>query len=236
MNVESIQNKAYRLTNTNSSTFLDGNSTNILEELNIQYGHRILDILRTRVDINASITQAKTDLISVTGLSEGDIGYEGEYPFPNDLLRPTRLEIKFDGTNWKKADIYDLNDNTKSEIQQSVVNGNFSTSNPFVRFERDSYFIRPMPTTSVTNGIRVWYEQRQTDLTTDSPTFEQNLHDILAYDLAEQEMIMHAEKYPSNVVAMFYRKKQEVEDRFFAFYKDRFKRNKTIKPKFENYK
>lgn len=235
-NVAALKNKAYRLTNTNATTFLTGVAADSLAELNIQYGHRILDILKARVDVNASVTQAKTNLVSVTGLSEGDVGYEGEYPFPTDLLKPVRMEIQYDGTNWKRCNIYDLNDNSNSEIKQTDVNSSFSTSDPYVRFERDSYFIRPLPTSSVTSGIRVWYEQRQTDLTTDSPTFEANLHDVLAYDIAEQEALMHPEKYTPLWFAKFEQKKADVEKRFLDFYKNRFKRTKTLKPNWNNYK
>lgn len=234
MNVASIQNKAYRLTNTNSTTFLDGNATNVLEELNIQYGHRILDILHARVDINASITEAYGDLVAYAGLSAGEIGYEGEYPFPADLLRPTRVEVKY-GTDWVRCAIYDLNDNDNSEVQADIVNGNFSESSPYVRFERDSYFLRPMPKTSVSKGIRIWYEKRQTDLTTGSPTFEQNLHDILAYDLAEQEYFMHSENYTPQWKNAFDRKKAQVETKFNDFYKNRFKRTNVMRPQYLSY-
>ena len=235
MNVASILSKAYRLTNKSASTFLDGNSTNILEALNTRYGHRILDILRVRVDKNASIEMAKTDLISTVWLSEGDNGYNGEYAFPTDLLKPVRMEISYDGETFVPCEIYDINENYLSETAD--INNGFSKSRPFVRFERDSYFIRPVKETTgnITGGIRIWYEKRQTALTTDSPIFEPNLHDILAYDLAEEEMIMHADKYTDTQYVRFQRDKQAVEDKFNNFFKNRFKRRLRMSSKPENY-
>ena len=234
-NVASILAKAYRLTNKSAATFLDGNSTNILEALNTRYGHRILDILRVRVDKNASIEMAKTDLISASGLSEGDNGYNGEYAFPSDLLKPVRMEISYDGENYRPCEIYDINENHLSETTD--VNVGFDQSRPFVRFERDSYFIRPVKETAgnITGGIRIWYEKRQTALTTDSPIFESNLHDILAYDLAEEEYIMHSEKYSDTQYGRFQRDKEKIEAKFENFYKNRLKHNMRFKSKQENY-
>lgn len=105
---------------------------------------------------------------------------------------------------------------------------------PMVRFERDSYFVRPTKDTAgnITNGIHIWYEGRQTDMTTDSPAFEQNLHDVLSYDLAEMEAIMHPAKYTPDWWISFRIKKTELEGLFTDFYKNRMKR--TLKAKSKN--
>jgi hypothetical protein len=233
-NVASILSRAYRLTNTNSSTLLDGNSTNVLADLNSLYGHRTLKILGVRQDLNYAIEESYTDIKSITGLSAGDNGYNGEYAFPTDLLRPVRIEVSYDGLTWRPCEIYDINENSNSEFDD--VNGSFSTAIPYVRFERDSYFVRPLPTTNVTNGIHIWYEKRQTDMTSGSPDFETNLHDILAYDLAELEILMHPDRYDQNWKSSFYKKKQDAEDDFNTFFKNQFKRNFRLKSKQENYK
>lgn len=231
MNVASIKNKAYRLTNKNSTTFLDGNATNILEELNIQYGHRIMDILKVQVDRNASQTEAVTDLISTSGLAEGSNGYNGEYAFPTDLLKPIRIEVSYDGTTWYPCSFYDVYENNYSEHEEDAITAQFSQYEPYVRFDRDSFFIRPLKTTTgnITSGIHIWYEQRQTDLTSGSPTFESNLHDILAYDLAMQEYLMHTAKYTPDWKNSFDIERARVENRFLEFYKNRFKRSMQLK-------
>lgn len=227
-----IVEKSYRLTNSDSATFLDGNSTNIYKDLNTAYGHRILDILRVRVDKNASIQEAKTTLVSTVGLVSGDNGYNGEYAFPADLLRPTRFEVSYDGLIWIKCKIYDNAINEWSEFNDTQINDNFSQSEPRVDFTRNSYKVRPLKSTpgNIVNGIYIEYEKRQADFTSStSPSeIEANLQDILAYDLAELEIIMHPEKYTNQFLQIFNKKKSEVEQRFLEFYATRFTNKKRM--------
>ncbi len=239
MNVAATLSKAYRLTNTNATTFLDGNATNVLAELNICYGHRTLDILKVRQDLNSQIQEVTTDLVSTSGLVVGDLGYNGEYPFATDTLRPVRVEISYDGITWLPCSIYDIGENKSgSEHEEDSIQDTFSEDDPYVRFERDSYFVRPLKTTTgnITAGIHLWYEKRQDDLTTGSPEFETNLHDILAYDLADLERLMHPGKYSDtwrNDFAIAYAK---IESRFNDFFKNRFKRNFVLKSKSESFR
>lgn len=224
--------KAYRLTGRDSSTFLDGNLTNIYKDLNTCYGHRILDILRVRVDKNASITNATTNLISTVGLVEGDNGFNGEYKFPANLLRPTRFEVSYDGITWRKATIYDNASNNQSEFNDTQLIERFSEFEPMVDFSRNSYKIRPPKTTSgnVTKGIYIEYEKRQADFTdsTSPSEIEPNLQDILAYDLAEMEIIMHTDKYTSNKINVFNSKKKDVERAFLSHYMSNLPTRKTV--------
>ena len=216
----SILTTAYTLTNTNSSTFLDANSSNIYAHLNRLYGHRIVDILRVRVDANATIQKSYTTHLNVTSLSEGDNGYNGEYAFPDDLLRPTRIEVSYDGVNWRKATIYDNAINRDSEMKASTETP--TRDNPCVDFNRGSYFIRPLNNVGdVLKGIYIEYEKRQADFTssTEPTDIEKNLHDILAYDLASLEIINNTDKYSPNKIAVFNAAKDEVEKRFFSFYR-----------------
>ncbi|NCD17240.1 MAG: hypothetical protein EOL91_07985 [Actinobacteria bacterium] len=220
MNGNSIVNLAYTLTNTNSATFLDANETNIYAHLNTFYGHRILDILRVRVDVNATIEKSYQTFLNTTGLVEGENGYNGEYSFPVDLLRPTRVEVSYDGVTWRKATVYDNALNNHSEMTASSEEP--STLEPRVDFNRNSCFIRPLNITKdIPKGIYIEYEKRQTSFTSsEEPTdIEKNLHDILAYDLAELEIIQKTDKYTPQKIAMFNSAKNDKERRFLQFYK-----------------
>lgn len=227
-----ILSKAYRLTGRDSATFLDGNSTNIYKDLNTCYGHRILDILRVRVDKNASIANATTTLKSTLGLVEGDNGYGGEYKFPADLLRPTRFEISYDGITWRRATVYDNEINGHSERNETQIVENFSEFEPMVDFSRNSYKIRPPKTTpgDILKGIYIEYEKRQADFTdsTSPSEIEANLQDILAYDLAEMEIIMHTDKYTPMKIQVFNAKKNEAEKRFLTYYMTNLPTRKTM--------
>lgn len=235
-----ILSNAYTLTNKVESTFLDGSTTTFYERLNTLYGHRILDILRVRVDKNASIQNATTDLISTVGLVAGDNGYNGEYAFPSDLLKPTRFEISYDGETWLKATIYDNALNQSSEYNNTQIEASFSQSAPRVDFSRNSYKVRPTKNTAgdITKGIYIEYEKRQADFTSSTAPseIESNLQDILAYDLAELEIIMHADKYSAQFINVFKKKKQEIEDRFLEFYMNNLGSQKKLTMKYQSYK
>lgn len=109
--------------------------------------------------------------------------------------------MTYDGITWKRCKIYDLNENEESEASQTTINETFSQDEPHVNFERNSFFIRPLNTGStVTLGIRIWYEKRQTVLADGGiPYFEENLHDVLAFDLAEMDILRHARNTISEV-------------------------------------
>lgn len=238
MDVASLKAHSYLLTNSNAGTFLGGDA-NVLPALNICYGHRILDILKISVDPNASMHEVTTTHLSTVGLIAGQIGYNGEYPFPTDLLKPKRVEVSYDGVTWRLTTVYDGGENQGSEFNQSQIVGEFNELDPKVDFIRDSMKIRPPKTTAgnISQGIYIEYEQRQVDLTTGSPTFEPNLHDILAYDLCSLEYLRNPGKYAAGWHGMgwksaFDQEKAKSEMRFMEYYKNRFKRNKKIEPNF----
>jgi len=224
--------KAYQLTNTNSTTFLGGSSVEIYKRLNEAYGHRIMDILRVRVDRNATIQNATATLKSTVGLVEGNNGFNGEYSFPTDLLRPTRFEISYDGITWTKCQIYDNALNLGSEYNKTQLESQFSTSAPCVDFFRDSYKIRPPKNTAgdIALGIYIEYEKRQSDFTSStSPVqIEQNLQDLLAYDLAEGEFIMNASIHDQKQMDRFDKEKKELENKFLEHYKDNLSSRKVM--------
>lgn len=241
MIISQILSKAYRLTNTDEITFLDGDTANILEELNVAYGNRTLDILRVRQDINQFIIEEKTDFFSSTGLPEGQIGYNGEYPFETTTMRPIRIEVSYDGITYRPCKVYDINENNGTEVGAADFNAGFSQTEPHVRFERNSYFIRPANESgeTITDGIHIWIENRQSNLATESnetPDFENNLHNILAFDLADMERMMHPERYSDAWRNDFANSYARIEGRFNDFYKNRLKRNFVMKPTRESYK
>lgn len=233
MTAQEIIDRARRLATTNSTTYTDSDA---LADLNTVYGLRILDILRLQVDRNSSQTEQTRNLISTTGLVAGDAGYNGEYPFPTDFLKPVRFEISYDGTTWRKAEIYDLNDTIVSEFTQSELNAEFTQTNPMVRFDRSSFFIRPLPTTTVTAGIHIWYEQRQATLTTSSvPDIEPNYHELLAFDLAELFGTMYPEKMNDDQWKRVRTLRNARETSFKEFYKNQFLRNLVLRPVSEDF-
>lgn len=222
MHGSAILSLAYRLVNKDSDTFLDGVEANIMEDLNRAYGHRILDILRVRVDKNASIKEVTTTLVSTSGLAIGDNGYNGEYAFPTDLLKPVRFEVSYDGITWNKATVYDNTLNNGSEYNDTQLANDFSESSPRVDFTRNSFKIRPPKTSTgnITNGIYIEYEVRSVDFSSSTAPvdIESTLQDILSWDLARLEITMHSSKYSSQEITVFNQEHEKIEKRFLTFY------------------
>ncbi len=218
MDSASIINIARDITNTNSTTLTDADA---LRWLNIAYRNRILDVLNIRVDKNATIKEVKCDLMSTVGMNIGDLGYNGEYPFPTDLLKPSRFEVSYDGVTWTKCEIYDNAINYGSEYNDTQINADFSIENPRVDFTRNSYKIRPVKNTTgdIVDGIYIEYEARQAALTaSESPNLETSVCPVLAYDIAAMEAKKHWKKYDATWINLFREGKAEAEKLFKDFY------------------
>lgn len=225
-----IINKARRITNTDTATYTDADA---LLDLGYAYAEVWMHILRVRGDYNFGIEVARGSLMAYVDLAEGDNGYNGEYAWPTDCLKPRRVELKYSSAGiLTPTKFYDLGEYDGSEHTPSQLNTDFTTAEPYVRFERESYFVRPLPTETVINGIYIEYEKRQTSIgLTDSPALEENLHHILAYAMALQ----YFEKYPDQY-------NPKIEQRYLTllgmveeFYKNREKRTLQMRPKFVSY-
>lgn len=235
MNIAEIKMETRRLTATDSVTYTDDE---ILRGINEFQKQIIVKILRSVVDRNSTIKEAHTDTVAYPGLNPGDNGYNGEYAFPGDLLKPVRVEIKYSALKEAvPAYIYDINENTTTEFDQTYINQNFSQSKPYVRFERDSYFIKPLPTEGVTGGLHVWYEARQADLSedTEEPATLEDFHEIYPYKLAVRYGHWNQEVTLQPNYREWKERLKELEEEMLSFYKNKFKRNLKITAHIENY-
>jgi hypothetical protein len=209
----------------------------LLDGINLDYGDVIMDILRVKTDFNFQAEESYTDLVSTTGLTVGQNGYKGEYTFPSDLIRPIRVEISYDGLTWRPTEFYDVASATGSEHDDDGIDpGQWSEARPFVRFERDSFFVRPVNSdTTVTAGIHIWYEKRQVALTTgDTPLFEANFHRILALKGALRAMKKFREEYNLADRNELRGEINRYSERMTEHYKNLFKRSFAIKPRIDN--
>ena len=211
----------------------------LLDGINIHYAETIMDILRVKTDFNFQAEEAYTDLFSTSGLTVGQNGYKGEYTFPSDLIRPIRVEISYDGVTWRPTEFYDVASATKSEHEDDdIESGSWSEARPFIRFERDSFFVRPANDgTTVTAGIHIWYEKRQTALTTgDTPLFEANFHYVLALKGALRAMKKFREEYGLADRNELRGEINRYTEKLTEHYKNLFKRSFRLNPVIENMK
>lgn len=214
----------------------------LLDGINIHYAETVMDILRVKTDFNFNAKEAYATLLSTSGLAIGDPGYNGEYTFPSDLIRPIRVEISYDGDTWRPTEFYDVADNKSSSeegIADNLENGIWNEARPFVRFERDSFFVRPLKTTAgnITGGIRIWYERRQADLiTSDTPLFESNFHNVLVFKGVLRVMKKFRRTYNLADRNELRGEINRFTEKMTEFFKNQFKRSYRIIPRTENMK
>lgn len=232
MTNQQIADELRYITKTDSSQITD---EDFVKGLNIDRAEVIMDILQARGDYNFQEKHCTIDLKSTLELSEGDNGYNGEYAFPANMIRPIRIEVSYDGISYSEASFYDINSNHGSEV--SGVNQGFSTSSPFVRFDRDSLYIRPLKDTAgdVPKGIHIWYEFRQTDFTSSDmdkiPEGEPNFHREYVLRGAIRWGLRNPDKMQSNWSAVL----SGIQSSRRKFYADQFKVKKQFRPRIESY-
>lgn len=236
----SIYSRTVRALGTNTTAYAQSDFNS---DLNEALAIRTQQILRFGGYSDISQTHSTTDFVSITGLTEGQNGYNGEFALPTDLLDIERIEVTFDGASWhviskENNNLYEMGQNPESEQDADSIKSQFSKGNPYAQISRGSVFIRPLNDGStVTKGIHIYYQPRQADLATDSdaPEFEANLHQALIYDCAELEMIANPEKYDQLRERRILKKKEEVDAEFRAFYKKRLKISQQINTPVENF-
>ena len=232
MQLSEIRTQTRFYTRTNTTTFSD---TDLDREANNAYDALILDIIRAQGYVNLLGNETETDLISTDGLSAGDNGFNGEYAFPTNFLRPTRFELLYtaSGTPYK-ATIYDMPENSSSEYNEDTINSTFKQTEPFVMFFRNGYRTRPVnDSTTVVGGIHIWYEKRHDALSndTDAPVFEASLHNLIPLKVA----MMYALKYPEKYNSLWNREYNSMMKKLRAFYRHRLKIGKQAIPQRFNF-
>ena len=98
--------------------------------------------------------QASTNIIAITG----------------KVLTVKRVEIKLDGTNWRKATFFDIGQRGIASDANSIAD--FNTAEPFVDLylatgEALKADIFPHPQSDVTNGFKIWKTLEITELSAD---------------------------------------------------------------------
>ena len=167
MTVGTLYDEIEFLTDSDSTSFPDADK---LRGLNIDQGDAMAIMLSAKGYKKVNETEYYTDFISTSGLTAGQNGYNGEYAFDSNFIKITRAEVTFpNATEPLPCSIYDLSKNGYSEYNQNSIQDTFYETNPAIRMTRTTYFIRPLNTgATVANGIHLWVEKRQTDLTSES--------------------------------------------------------------------
>lgn len=174
------------LTNTtdNTSAFSD---TNIDALLNLKYRALQTELLAA---LNFDWKENTLD-----GSGNGSVTLtadDGTYSFPTDMIQIDRMEIDYagNGDTFRPVTIVPLQAYGRAAVSnmstgQREVRG--TTENPVAYIRNKVIHIDPLPTNTVSGGIRIWGQTLITDLSgaSDEPVFEEAFHEILAYDAAQ---------------------------------------------------
>ena len=231
MTREEIRNETRYITLSNSSTYSDADFNTGLEIIR----KRIMTkVIHGMTDWNVKGEIAQADLISTTGLVAGDLGYNGEYPFPTDLAKLIRIDVSYDGDYFYRAKQYFINDNDDSEETDDERDDMGEETAPVARIYRDSFFLRPLPDTTVTNGIRIKYQVELDALSGDSSEpeeFREVDHEIYVYAMA----IRFGTRYPKKMQQEWKTRYQELERDLILFYANQFRKNNKLKTTEEDF-
>lgn len=148
-------------TNTNTGTMPNATLFLFLNERNRQFCAALQGV---REDFLGE--RSTTDLI----------GNQQEYQLPDDCMRLKKVEILYDGTNWMAGKFFDINQRPTygvngtmgSEVlptDSTTITNNYSTDWPMVDVLENSLFLYPIPTATVTGGLKLYYFKRPQDMT-----------------------------------------------------------------------
>lgn len=148
--------------NTNSGTLPNSTLFLFLNERNRQYCAALQGV---REDFLGE--RSTTDLI----------GNQQEYQLPDDCMKLKKVEMTYDGTNWKAGRFFDINQRPLFGVNGTLggevlptdattISQNYTTDWPFVDVLENSLFLYPIPDTTRTAGLKLYYFKRPQDMTT----------------------------------------------------------------------
>lgn len=112
------------------------------------------------------------------------VANQREYIFPSDLLRILRIEAKLDGTNFTVLNQIDPRIVPSVIGSETDITNRFSNSSGGAFFDASdrSFNIYSGTITSVTDGLKLWYEEDIAELSADSdvPVLEPAFHSVLS--------------------------------------------------------
>jgi hypothetical protein len=221
MNLAEIRRISRKKTKTTASNYPD---SDLDADINLAYGKVFMILQEAEGYKNTGGDFEVIDFESSVGLSEQDLGFNGEFPIPKGdelenipgAMSVIEAHINY-GNGHKKAEIVN-----RSMLESSMFNdsGYYSKDKPKVFVFRDSIFVRPVnDAATITDGIKLVTIARQPKLIVDSdePIFESNFHELIAYYVAYS----YWEEYPEKFNAVTKKNGDELEAQAISTYQSR---------------
>ena len=133
------------------------------------------------------------------------------------VLKIKRLEVSYDGTNWYKAEPFDINERGTATDTTSV-NQDFESTKPFYDLTANAIFLYPTPTANSTGGLKIWWtreiDEFTTSDTTQEPGIDEPFHEMIAVGASLDWATAKGLENASNLVAKF----RDYESRIKSYY------------------
>ena len=186
-------------------TAISGNAT-LLKQFTASintYWNKILTVILKTNDEWDYDDLNKTDFPILT---TSTVASQEDYAMPAGALKIKRLEISYDGTNWYKAEPFDVTESGVATDTTSI-SANFSTSQPFYDMLGNSILLYPIPSSAVTNGLKIWIAREPTYFvstdTTKEPGFDEPFHDMVAVGASMDFAVAKGLKNKSDLASMY---------------------------------
>lgn len=102
------------------------------------------------------------------------------------IIKVKRVEVTYDGSTWHEAGRFDIGQ-TGWPTDTTSVNQDFSTDQPYYDQRGLYVYLYPIPTSNVTNGVKIWVSREPTEFTssdlttgTAKPGFDTAFHPMMA--------------------------------------------------------
>jgi len=140
-------------------------------------------------DLVGRIMNVREDYFGTTDATLDTVADQEEYTLPvdsnsrNKVKEIKKIEIAYDGSNYNIAYPIDLNEKYSTE---SDTNAAYTQNNPRYYIFGNKIGFSPIPDSSQTNNIKIWYIPRPDDLSTgtDIPILPDEYHKLIAYGAA----------------------------------------------------
>lgn len=142
-----------------------------------------------------------------------------DYALPSDCVKIKRVDITYDGSNWYPAEMVDDANYIDYALDATTIGERFNTKEPKVSLYGDNLYLRPIPETMVSNGLRLWYTQMPSLISSVSVgtiVTPSEYHGFLAYGVAAEVALRQGEMDLYNMMATQWENGLEKIRRTFA--------------------
>ena len=146
MTPQTILDQVRFLTKT-SSTDGTGTDANLLRILNDYYYRQVSIFVNTNED--------KFGRKAYTTLNINPV--QEYYRLPPDCMRVKRVEVTYDGSQWRKMREIDAGQVENYALDPTSIKNYYNTTSPYYEIYGDSIYLRPIPSTSISLGLKLWY-------------------------------------------------------------------------------